>query len=195
MIGFWHEHQRSDRDSFVEIRTENAYQSFTFVAEFLRVGQTVNYKIPYDFGSVLHYGSRVSLSKFFKWETERIQESIPVGCVLPACQPYMLRCRNLMSVPVGGGVINEQVWTGLQWWPPDVISRGPGLGVYVWCWETGLGVIYLISRRGPGPVGLYSEVQYIMGNGHMGTACPLSRMTDTTENITFPQLRWQAVAN
>ena len=59
VIGFWHEHQRSDRDNFVEIKTENAYQSFVFVAEFLRVGQTLNYKMPYDYGSVLHYGPRV----------------------------------------------------------------------------------------------------------------------------------------
>ena len=35
---------------------------------------------------------------------------------------------------------------------------------------------------------LYSEVQYIMGNGHMP---PPNR--DTCENITFPQLHWQAV--
>ena len=44
---------------------------------------------------------------------------------------------------------------------------------------------------------LYSEVQCIMGNGHE-TPLPLpDRMTDlrpdTTENITFPQLRWRAV--
>ena len=32
-----------------------------------------------------------------------------------------------------------------------------------------------------------------MGNGHMGT--PMNKMTDTTENITSPQLRWRAVIN
>ena len=36
---------------------------------------------------------------------------------------------------------------------------------------------------------LYSEVQCIMDNGHIGT----HRQTDTTENITFPKLRWPAV--
>ena len=42
---------------------------------------------------------------------------------------------------------------------------------------------------------LYSEVQCIMGNGHMGPLpYPVDRkMTDTTENITFPQLRWPVV--
>ena len=39
--------------------------------------------------------------------------------------------------------------------------------------------------------GLYSEVQGIMDNGHVGT--PVNRMTDTCENTTLPQLRWRAV--
>ena len=37
---------------------------------------------------------------------------------------------------------------------------------------------------------LYSEVQCIMGNGHIGPPCG---QTQTTENITFPRLRWQMV--
>ena len=39
----------------------------------------------------------------------------------------------------------------------------------------------------------YGEVQCIMGNADMGPPTPVDRMTDTTENITFPQLRWLAV--
>ena len=38
--------------------------------------------------------------------------------------------------------------------------------------------------------GLYSEVQYIIGNGHMGAPPPSNRMTDTCENMTFPELHW-----
>ena len=38
--------------------------------------------------------------------------------------------------------------------------------------------------------GLYSEVQCIMGNGHIGTPY---EQTDTSENIIFPQLRWRGV--
>ena len=34
----------------------------------------------------------------------------------------------------------------------------------------------------PGAGVLYNEVQYIMGNGHMGS--PVNRQTDTSENIT-----------
>ena len=39
--------------------------------------------------------------------------------------------------------------------------------------------------------GMYSEVQCIMGNDHVGF--PLKEwQTDMIENITFPQLLWQA---
>ena len=34
---------------------------------------------------------------------------------------------------------------------------------------------------------LYSEVQCIMGNGHMWNPPLVNRQRDTTENITFPQ--------
>ena len=40
---------------------------------------------------------------------------------------------------------------------------------------------------------LYGEVQFIMGNGHMGL--PMDRQTYTIGNITFPKLRWWAVIN
>ena len=40
--------------------------------------------------------------------------------------------------------------------------------------------------------GLYNEVRYIMGDGHMGTP---SGQTDRTEQIIFTQLRWRAVTN
>ena len=39
---------------------------------------------------------------------------------------------------------------------------------------------------------LYGEIQCTMGNGHTGTSPP-NRMTDTTENITFQELRFWAV--
>ncbi len=79
VIGFWHEHQRSDRDSYITIRTENAYQSFTFVAEFLRLGNTDNHNIAYDYGSVLHYSAKViflaystySISWWFMYKGKR----------------------------------------------------------------------------------------------------------------------------
>ena len=42
--------------------------------------------------------------------------------------------------------------------------------------------------------GLYSEVQCIMGNGHMGPPPQWTESrTDMSENIIFPQLRGRAV--
>ena len=57
----------------------------------------------------------------------------------------------------------------------DVCSWGQG------CWELGRG------RQ------LYTEVQCIMGNGHMGPSAWTEWQTDTCENITFPQLHWRVV--
>ena len=62
-----------------------------------------------------------------------------------------------MSVPVRGPQIsNEQLWTGLQWWPPDVSSGGR--------------IPCLMSRWGSGArcaCIVRSNASY--GNGHMGT--------------------------
>ena len=38
--------------------------------------------------------------------------------------------------------------------------------------------------------GMYSEDQCIMGNDDIGTS-PSCEQADTSENITFPQLRWR----
>ena len=70
-----------------------------------------------------------------------------------------------------------------MWPPPDVTLRG---GLQVNKFEQFLSEDHkIISRRT-----LYSEVQCITGNFHMGTPC---EQTDTSEKITFPQLRWWAV--
>ena len=43
----------------------------------------------------------------------------------------------------------------------------------------------------PGGGFMYSEVQCIMGNGHMGHPCGQTEwQTHVTENIAFPQLHW-----
>ena len=77
----------------------------------------------------------------------------------------------------------EQIWTVLQWWPPDVTNRGSLWGPI---------------QRGTGDQGgsPYNELQCIMGNDPMGLPCGQNNWlleTDMTENITFPQLRWRVV--
>lgn len=58
-IGFWHEHQRSDRDNYITILEDNVIKGILFITEFIRVGNTLNL-LPYDYSSVLHYGPKVS---------------------------------------------------------------------------------------------------------------------------------------
>ena len=84
---------------------------------------------------------------------------------------------------------SEQVWTCLQWWLPDVTSRGSLYSKVPSCLGGGVPVeCSLMSRK----EGLYSEL--IEGNGH-GTPCRRPGQTNMTENINFQQLRWQAVIN
>ena len=82
----------------------------------------------------------------------------------------------------GGGVSSQQVCTGLQYWPLDVAGGG---GRQVNTFEQVSSVGNQMSVAGSGR--LYREIQGIIGNGHMGTPF-LNSMTDTCENITFPQL-------
>ena len=93
------------------------------------------------------------------------------------------------SVATRWGSSSEQVWIGLQYWPPDVTGRvGAGAGV------NGVPLQWGAMSGGrtwtrPGG-GLYCQVSCIMGNCLMGPNCA---QKDTTENITFPQLCWGPV--
>ena len=101
------------------------------------------------------------------------------------------------SAPVKGAcceVLKWTGWTGLESWPPDVTSRGPGLRSYTGtCVEGGLCRGRACTGGGDGARALYSEVPWIILNAHMWP--PVDKVTDwwtgTTENITFPQLCWQ----
>ena len=107
----------------------------------------------------------------------------------------MLQCPSDVSTSGGGPEVNkfEQVSIdahqmllpgggAVQWGPMSGLGRGAGF--------TGLGGRDLYSKI-QCLEGVWEPVQWVMGNGHM--APPVNRQTDTTENITFPQLRWWAV--
>jgi hypothetical protein len=57
-LGLWHEHQRADRDSYVVIHWENvlANQIFDFQT-YEQLGVDGRDMFPYDFGSIMGYGS------------------------------------------------------------------------------------------------------------------------------------------
>ena len=86
---------------------------------------------------------------------ESRQLSIPVWCVLPACQMYILQWPPDVSTGGDRYSLSEQVWTSLQWLPPDVTNRGVGAGrIHVWCLgegraEMGKGAPCLMSRQSP----------------------------------------------
>ena len=112
--------------------------------------------------------------------------NIPAGC-LPPARPLWIASHQV-SARVGGGgyrscirFSREQVWTGIQSRPQDVTSKGGTL-------HRGWGRGRTPFRGGP----LQSEVQCIVGNGHMGPPL-VNRQTNVTENITLLRLRWRAV--
>ena len=53
-MGFWHEQNRSDRDAFVEINTENIQDSY---ADQFTLRSDINNVGPYDYDSIMHYGA------------------------------------------------------------------------------------------------------------------------------------------
>ena len=58
------------------------------------------------------------------------QDIIPVGCISPAWKSDVLQFQLPHQTSLlGSRSINEQVWTGLQWSPPDVTWEGRSLGL------------------------------------------------------------------
>ena len=60
-IGFWHEHTRPDRDEHVFINIYNVTKGKMYNFDKRTWGEIVTLDIPYDLGSDMHYGSKVSV--------------------------------------------------------------------------------------------------------------------------------------
>ena len=56
-MGFYHEQSRTDRDNYVNIMWSNIRQDRT--NNFRKASSDNNYTVPYDYSSVMHYGSWV----------------------------------------------------------------------------------------------------------------------------------------
>ena len=118
-------------------------------------------------GGVTWINMREWFTLWFKVENEPKQDSIPVGWVLPTCQPYMLQFFPSDVSTGGGGSWSGQVWTGPQW-PSDyhhvsLVEGGPMFDVWGdWGKPCGDHVWFLL-RQGPGTrghgVGPMSDVQ------------------------------------
>ena len=108
----------------------------------VRLWQSVFCHLLAFISDVTHLGKKdIGLTRFllqphckaaFLPKTFQEQKSIPVACIPPTCADHICFNNHQMSALVGGGSWTEQVWTGLQWWPPDVTSQwgpwGPKLG-------------------------------------------------------------------
>lgn len=75
-LGFWHEQSRPDRDNYVEILSQNIKeeQKYNFVnypSSYLNL-----FDIPYDYGSIMHYGRKVRKTTFPATKEERIRSSV-----------------------------------------------------------------------------------------------------------------------
>ncbi|XP_076456729.1 zinc metalloproteinase nas-37-like [Babylonia areolata] len=56
-IGFWHEHSRPDREAFIRVHPERVRPGEEFNFKVESWGQLDNKGVPYDVGSIMHYGS------------------------------------------------------------------------------------------------------------------------------------------
>ena len=101
-----------------------------------------------------------------KGENMKEQDWIRVGCIPPAWQPYVFRPPDVCTSV--GRILK---WT--SWWPPDANSRGLRVpcvmsgGVDGGDWTVRSNATWAMVMWGPLPY----------------------QQTDTSENITFPQLR------
>uniref|UniRef100_A0A0N4ZAB3 Metalloendopeptidase n=1 Tax=Parastrongyloides trichosuri TaxID=131310 RepID=A0A0N4ZAB3_PARTI len=58
-LGLRHEHQRHDRDNFVEIYNENIPPSFLDESKTIYSRNFETFDIPYDYGSIMHYAGKL----------------------------------------------------------------------------------------------------------------------------------------
>ena len=61
-IGLYHEHTRTDRDKYVEIKKENIkHKDLKKQFEIQTEKHRIEDRVPYDYKSIMHYGAYVSL--------------------------------------------------------------------------------------------------------------------------------------
>uniref|UniRef100_A0A914UNJ5 Zinc metalloproteinase n=1 Tax=Plectus sambesii TaxID=2011161 RepID=A0A914UNJ5_9BILA len=79
-LGFWHEQARSDRDSFVEVRLVNIKPDKEGDFAKQAVNSIKTYDIPYEYGSIMHYGANsFAISQAFEAliaKNERFQQTM-----------------------------------------------------------------------------------------------------------------------
>ena len=60
-IGLHHEQNRLDRDEYIWVRSEYIDPKYRFASDIENEEDIKNYGVPYDYGSIMHYGQDVSM--------------------------------------------------------------------------------------------------------------------------------------
>lgn len=79
VIGFYHEHNRPDRDEYVEIVEENLRSGSQRQFEKLRHDEVNLFGIGYDYNSVMHYNKDYFSKKSSTATIVALDPSIPIG--------------------------------------------------------------------------------------------------------------------
>ncbi|KAK6044402.1 astacin [Cooperia oncophora] len=58
VIGLWHEHQRYDRDKYIDVIFENIAKEYHDQFTKVSPSKATTYNVPYTYTSVMHYGQR-----------------------------------------------------------------------------------------------------------------------------------------
>ena len=141
-------------------------------------------------------------AKNFKGMKKTRQESIAVGCVPPACQPYMFWWLPL-GVSTSGwvGILGEGIlgrgYVSQVWYPLPRIPTSPGIPPlgYLPPQDTyPTGYLQSLVYLPPGiPTNEDISPPPLWNTYPPPTPIPMDSMTDARENITFPQLLLRVV--
>jgi hypothetical protein len=110
VLGFWHEHQRPDRDTFVQIQAANVDPARAVEFAVVPLGST--YNLPYDFGSVMHFGA-----------TEASSNGSPTMIVLPPNQSQQASIGQRLQLSPGDVEVLRRTYGSLV--PPLIVSATP----------------------------------------------------------------------
>ncbi|XP_053213905.1 hatching enzyme 1.2-like [Panonychus citri] len=76
--GFWHEQSRADRDSFVKINWDNIERGMEYNFAKLSLREITHLGEPYDYNSVMHYGSH-AFAKGFGATISPLKDGVSIG--------------------------------------------------------------------------------------------------------------------
>lgn len=156
-FGFMHEHQRPDRDQFIEIRTQNIIAGYANQLAIVGQGTGDVYTRSYDFGSIMHYWATAFSSNGQPTIVPKPQYAAIAGnfghATLPSALDadalrYIYGAAATLTAPGAPTALNAQV-TGTQvafsWGAPTtggapasyVISAQTPIGARVGTWDVG----------------------------------------------------------